>query len=185
MVEQKLLRFLKPGLFNINNMVHLFSPQKNKQKGFGLVEVMIAACIITVGIVALISSYSIYIKYAFANMYNVQAAYIAEEGLEAVTWLRDNGWSAKIATLTAGSNYYLEFSNSIWKATTTPQYIDGMFLRKFVLSNVSRNGSGVIVTSGGTNDANTKLVTVTVDYRQGSATSTNTIATYITNLNAD
>lgn len=157
--------------------------KKFKDKGFGLVEIMIASSIITVGMVGLISSYSIYLKYAFANMNNVQAAYLAEEGLEAMTFLRDNGWASKIVTLATSTDYYLEFSNNTWKTTATEQLIDATYLRTIQLADIERDVNGTLVTSGGTYDPNTKLVTVTVKYFQGHATTTRSMTTYLTNLN--
>jgi prepilin-type N-terminal cleavage/methylation domain-containing protein len=152
-------------------------------KGFGLVEVMIASAIITVGMLGLISSYSIYLKYAFANQGNVQAAYVAEEGLEAMTFIRDNGWANNILTLATSTNYYLVFSNGTWNTTTTEQLIDSTYLRTIQLADIERDSSGEMVTTGGTYDPNTKLVTVTVEYFQGQATTTRSMGTYLTNLN--
>ncbi len=118
-------------------------------------------------------------------MNNVQAAYIAEEGLEAMTFMRDNGWTAKIAPLSTSSVYYLAFSNNTWVATTAIQYIDTTIVRTIELDEVKRDGTGEIVTTGGTADPDTRLVTVNVNYFQGHATTTRTMSTYLTNLNAD
>jgi hypothetical protein len=41
------------------------------------------------------------------------------------------------------------------------------------------------VSSGGTYDSNTKRVTVTVEYKQGGATTTTSLVTYLTNSNND
>jgi hypothetical protein len=153
--------------------------------GFGLVEVLIGCSIIVVGILGLISSYSIYIKYAYANMYNVQAAYLAEEGIEAMTFIRDNGWTKYITPLSTSTLYYLSFANNIWNATTTLQYEDAMFLRTIELDEVMRNISGEQVATGGTVDEDTKLITVRVQYLYGGATTTHSLATYLTNINND
>ena len=157
---------------------------KKKNKGMGLVEIIIGSAIISVGILAIINSYNIYIGYALSNKKNVQASYLLEEGLEVVTFMRDKSWSANISPLSPGVEYYLNFNGTIWATTTTPEYVDGQFFRSFNLSNVNRD-SGDLISDSGTNDPNTKLLTVTVSYWQGHSTSTKSIGTYITNLNND
>lgn len=152
-----------------------------RQQGFGLVEVLIGASIITLGIVALIQAFGIYVKFALNNDRNVQAAYLAEEGLEVATFLRDGGWGANYDRFTIGANYYISWNGSSWATTTTEQNIDGIFWRKFVVDNVYRDANDKIASSG-TLDPNTKKVTVTVAYKQGVATTTKTMSTYLTDL---
>lgn len=147
----------------------------------GLVEVVIGASILTVGILALIGSYSTFVSFAFSNQKNVEAGYLLEEGLEAVTFLRDKGWAVNIATLSTTTTYYLTFNGSYWATTTTPVYVDGQFLRTIGISDVKRDGSDRIAETG-TFDPNTKKITATVAYFQGHATTTKSISTYITNI---
>jgi Tfp pilus assembly protein PilV len=163
----------------------MFFNKNIKNFGFGLIEVVIGVSIITTGIVALIASYTVYVNYAFSNMENVQAAYVAEEGLEAMTFIRDNGWTTNIVPLSTTTTYYLVFESNIWKATTTPQYVDGSYLRKITLGDVRRDSGGEIVSSGGTVDTDSRLITSRVEYFQGKATSTRSISTYLTNINDD
>lgn len=160
---------------------------RKNENGIGLIEVIIGASIISVGIIALIQGYNIYLNYALANSGNVQAAYLMEEGMEGVTFIRDKGWTANIFPLSTTTTYYLAFDNSAstWKATTTVQYVDGTFLRTINVNDVARDASAYIVTSGGTYDSNTKKITVTVKYFQGHATTTRTMTSYIANVNAD
>jgi len=152
-----------------------------KNKGFGLVEIILGASILTVGILALIISYTTYVKFALSNQKNVQAAYLLEEGIEAVTILRDKGWTANIATLSTTTTYYLSWNGSHFATTTTAQYVDGQFLRSVGISDVKRDGSDRIATAG-TWDPNTKKITATVSYFQGHATTTKSIASYISNI---
>ena len=160
---------------------------KKSQQGIGVIEVLIGASIITIGLVALIESYNVYLNYALANSGNVQAAYLLEEGIEGMTFIRDKGWTANIAPLSTTTTYYLAFDavGSTWKVTTTAQYIDNTFLRKVGITDVNRDASGYIVSSGGTYDASTKLMTVTLDYFQGHGTTTRTMSSYISNINGD
>jgi hypothetical protein len=157
---------------------------KKHQLGVSLIEVVIGSAIIVTGILALTEGYGQYVKYALANQKNIQAAYLVEEGLEVMTYIRDRGWATYIAPLSTGTAYYIAWNGSAWNVTTTPQYIDSIFLREIRVAEVVRD-SGDRISSSGTADPNTKLLSVYVSYVQGTATTTKTISTYITNLNAD
>lgn len=144
-----------------------------------LVEILIGSAIISVGILAVSSVFSTYVQYAFANQQNVSASYILEEGLEIMTYFRDKSWT-NISALSTSTTYYLSFSND-WATTTTPQYIDNIFLRKINITDVKRD-AGDEISASGTYDPNTKKITTTVEYWQGHGTTTRAISTYITNL---
>jgi len=151
------------------------------KKGVALVEVVIAAAIISVGVLAVSSAYSTYVSYAFSNQYNVQVSYMMEEALEAVSFFRDNSWAANIAHLSTTTTYYLTFSGSSFATTTTPQYVDGKFLRSITVSDVKRDANQDIA-SAGTYDPNIKHVTTSVSFSYKGATTTKSISMYITNL---
>src|SRR5437868_1052251 len=87
--QQKLLQYIKQVLCNQIKMIDL--QQKTKKTGFGLVEIVVGTAIVAVGILSLIDGYGLYVKYVLANQENIQAAYLAEEGLESMTFLRDRG----------------------------------------------------------------------------------------------
>jgi hypothetical protein len=109
---------------------------------------------------------------------------LAEEGLESMTFLRDRGWSSNIRPLSTTTVYQLYWNNSYWTPTTTQQYIDGTFLRQIYITDVKRDGSDRI-SNAGTYDPDTKFITVTLSYPEGSSTTTNSISTYITNLDGN
>lgn len=154
---------------------------KTKKAGFGLIEIVIGAAIILLAILAANTTYTTYVQYALANQGNVQASYLLEESLEAVTYIRDKGWATNIASLNPATTYYLAFTGGTWVSTTAPQYVDGLFLRSINIAAVNRDANDRIAEAG-TLDPNTKLITATVSYFQGHATSTKTISTYITNI---
>ena len=156
--------------------------QKKKNRGFGLIEIIIGSAIILSGILAVIVSYSTYIEYALSNEKNIEAGNLLEEGLEAVTFLRQKSWSANIAPLLNSTTYYLSFNGAYWATTTTPQYVDGLFLRSIKVDDVNRDSMDAVVAVGGTYDPNTKKITATVSFWQGHATTTQSISTYIANL---
>lgn len=151
--------------------------------GFSLVEVIIAASIITISVLSIVGVYSTFVKNTFDNTRPIQATYLAEEGVEAVKSMRDFGWNSNISSLTVGSTYRLYFNNSLnkWQATTTATLIDSTFDRTIVLGTAYRDGSDNLTVSG-TADSNTRLLTVNVAWINHGATSTKTLQTYITNL---
>lgn len=151
----------------------------------GLVEIVVGCAIITAGILALIYSYGTYVKFALTNDQKIQATYLLEEGLEALTLRRDDDWATNIAGLTASTTYALYFNGTTWTlSSTTQEYVDGGFWRSFAVYNVSRDTSDQIVTSGGTNDANTRKVTVFVSYltAPGVGTTTLSLSKYLSNI---
>ncbi|MDQ3076808.1 MAG: prepilin-type N-terminal cleavage/methylation domain-containing protein [bacterium] len=161
---------------------------KKNAQGMSLIEILIGCSIIVIGILALSTTFTKYVTFALNNERTIQAAYLAEEGLEAVTFLREKGWTTYIATVSTSTPRYLAWdsTNLFWKATSTPQYIDGLFLRSFTVTDVRRNNTTEAIstsTSGTYYDPKTKSITVDVAYRQGIGTTTHTMTTYITNLN--
>lgn len=153
-----------------------------KKNGLTLVEVLVAVSIILVFLTALIGAYNIYLRLAFTNSDTAKAAYLSEEGLEAVKLLRDSSWTTNISSLSTTASYYLIFSSGQWNATTTQVFVDNKFDRKFTAGDVFRDSSSDIVTSGGTLDPSTRLVTVSVSWFSHGATTTKTMSTYLTNL---
>lgn len=145
-------------------------------------EVVVGAAIMVLVFLSLVSAYAMYLRGGLANPNRIQAALLAEEGIEALKYLRDGSWNTNINSLTIGSPYYLDFSAGTWKATTTPSSIDGKFARTFVLNSVMRNASSDIVLSGGTNDTGARLAKVSVSWHSADGTITSNISSYIFNL---
>lgn len=134
-----------------------------KNKGFLVVEILVAISIITVSILAAmtVAQKSVYVsRQAF---HTTQAAFLLEEGAENARIARDNAWSN-----VAGLN-------------TTEQI--GIFTRTVVASSVNRDSTTKdIVSSGGTLDLGTKLVTVTVSWLEGGVVVTKTLKFYISDI---
>lgn len=150
------------------------------KKGFMTIEILVAASIITVSILAAmaVAQKSIYVsRQAF---HATQAAFLLEEGAEIVRILRDNAWS-NISSLTAGTNYYPAFSGGTWTLSPTANTV-GIFTRTVVLTGVNRDNTTKDIGSAGTDDPGTKLVTVTVSWTEGGITITKTLPFYIINI---
>jgi Tfp pilus assembly protein PilV len=156
--------------------------KKYSSSGFSLVEAVVVVAVTLLILLGLSSALNLIFKLSISNTNKVQATFLEEEGLEIIRLLRDDSWSTKIVPWATGSNFYLHFNNVIWQATTTNIYINNLFERKVVLSNVYRDGSQNIVSSGGVLDPNTKKVTVFVSWANGPATTTRSLSTYLTNV---
>lgn len=153
-----------------------------KNRGMSLAEIVVAATIITVFVVALAGVYNLHLKSIFAAPRQVKASFLNEEGVEAVKYLRNLSWSTYIAPLSLETDYFLVWQNNRFEITTDNTYIDSLFERKVVLSEVLRDAQSNIVDAGGTPDANIRKVTVTTSWREGNATSTKHLTTYMTDL---
>jgi len=157
----------------------------NYKNGSSLVEIVVAIFIFTVVLGLLINISSTYLSSSGDNLNIAKGAYLAEEGIEAVKIIRDSGWS-NISSLSNNTNYYLYFNTSsstnIWQATTSALIIDSIFARTFVLNPVYRDSNGRIINSGGTLDANTEQVVVSVSWPSKASTMTKSLSTYIANI---
>ncbi len=140
-----------------------------------------AFSIITVSIIAAtaVAQKAIYISRQ--ALHTAQAGFLLEEGAEAVRIVRDNAWT-NVSGLTNGTNYYPTFSGGTWTLSTTSNTV-GIFTRRVIIGSVSRdNTTQDIVSSGGTNDPRTKLITVTVSWAEGATTTSKTLQFYITDI---
>ncbi|MDD4803790.1 MAG: hypothetical protein PHN69_01320 [Candidatus Pacebacteria bacterium] len=153
----------------------------NIKKGIGLVEVLVAVFIFTIILSSLILISNMYLSGAGDNLKLTQAAYLAEEGVEAVKVIRDNSWT-NISDITPGQSHYLYFStaSSTWQATTTIIHTDD-FIRSFILEEVKRNIDGDISDSGDI-DLKTKKLTVSVSWFGKTGETTKSLKTYITDI---
>ena len=154
---------------------------KYKKNGFALLEALVAAGILSTVLAGSIGALLISTRSASTNGARMEAAYLADEGIEAVRILRDNGWSANIASHASGAPFYIGWNGTTWVATTTNAFVDGLFERSVEFADVNRDGSQQIAPNGSL-DSDTKKITVTVSWRSDDATSSRTLSAYITNL---
>ncbi|MFZ2522786.1 MAG: hypothetical protein WAW92_00165 [Minisyncoccia bacterium] len=153
----------------------------SNSKGSAMAEIIIGSSIMLVGILAISVAFNTYLNYALTNQKNVESTYLMQEGLEAMSFLRDIGWTNNFGSLSTTTTYYLVWSGSRWATTTTEQYVDGSFLRSISVTDVKRDANSDIATSG-TYDPDIKLVTVSVSYLLGQATTTKSMSRYIVNI---
>jgi Tfp pilus assembly protein PilV len=157
---------------------------ETKQGGLSLVEVLFGSSIILIFVVALVGVHNFYIKVSAQSADTSKALLLAEESIEGVKFLRDSSWTNNIASLGFDPTYYLTYSTTTntWQLSTAYSLIDGRFDRSIKVQVVRRDSSGRIVSSGGIADPNSRLITTSVSWRGRGATTTKSIATYITNI---
>lgn len=159
---------------------------KNKNRGIGLAEIIIASSIISITLLVLVSVYSSVAKYSISNVRSLKATQLVEESIEVLKYLRDSGYTNNIASLSNGTTYHLFWDENVasgsWTATTSNILLENKYQINFVLSSVARDASFNVVTSGGTLDSGSRKATISVSWREGSATSTKTAETYLFNI---
>jgi len=152
------------------------------RKGFGLIEVLIGVTIISISVISLTAAFHRAVRLHALSVRSVQAAFLIEEGVEVVKSIRAESWEDRIAPLLASTTYYITFNGSLWQATTTQSVIDGIFYRTITFHDVYRNATTEDIAVSGTLDEGTKKLVVTVSWLEGSATSTRSLSTYISNI---
>lgn len=89
-----------------------------------------------------------------------------QEAKEALRVIREAGW----ANVQTDGTYHPVVSGTSWILSSGTE-TSADLTRSIVISSVQRNSSGTIVSSGGSNDPSTKLVTFSVSWTQPKATS--------------
>jgi len=150
------------------------------KKGFGAIEIIIAAAIISITLFGLVSAFQNSLRVSRETGNKVQSGFLLEEGLEAARLMRDADWN-NLNALATSTSYALLFENGSWVATTTVQYIDNKFERTILVEDVYRDANDDISPSG-TFDPDTKKVTVYLSWSRNNATTTQSAATYLSNI---
>lgn len=147
-----------------------------------MVELIIAISLAAIILVGMTQIVAVAVETTERERRTIEALNLAEEGIEALRVMRDDSWSANIQPLTNGANYYLVVSGNTWLATdVNPGLLLNRYERTFRFSEVFRDSNDNISISG-TSDPNTKKVTLTVGWRERSATTTVVLDTYLTNF---
>jgi type II secretory pathway pseudopilin PulG len=157
---------------------------KLNQKGFGLIEIIIAAAI---GIAVLLTAaayLNFSLKIAAEDINQIEALYYAKSSLEQARAVRDENWE-NINALIIGSAYHFEADSSIpqkW-IPVSGNTVVGRYIIQIVSSNVYRDAaSNNIVSSGGVLDSETLKITSNVFYPVRSGLKQIEIYEYLTNF---
>lgn len=150
-----------------------------RERGFSLIEVVIASTIISLSLLAIIGVAQEGIRVSRRALNTYAASTLLEEGAEVVRIVRDDAWTT-ISALSDNTAYYPTFSGGVWSLSQTPSLIDG-FTRTVIFDTAERDGNDDLVTSG-TPDSGTKLVTVTVSWNEGGEVVSKDISFYIADI---
>ncbi|MBI5134378.1 MAG: hypothetical protein HZA81_03265 [Candidatus Taylorbacteria bacterium] len=159
----------------------MFKRTTDRTKGSSLVEVVVAAAILGSVSLAFFGSFAALSRFHQKSMLSIKGSLLAEEGLEALRLMKDDGWT-NLSAIPTATDRYLALGTSTWSASTTPEVVDGVFYRSFRLYPVSRDASDDIVTAGGTVDPDTLLAESAVSWSWRGSTTTVTYMTYVTNI---
>lgn len=152
------------------------------KRGFGLIEILAGVGLLSITLLSMITYYLKVLEVSHETTSHIQSSFLLEEGIEGMKILRDTSWSAKIAPLSTTTTYYLYWTGTTWQTTTTPQVVENLFARSVTISDVTRDGSQNIASTG-TYDPGTKKIVVAVSRPiRGDRYATDTVETYITNL---
>jgi len=158
--------------------------QFGNKKGISIIEILVVIAIIITALSSLLGLASFSLGVSTLIKQTNQANNLSQEVMEAVRNFRDGtSWDIDgLGKLATSTDYYPQAtgSPSKWQLVQGTENIDG-FTRKVVFKDVMRDSNSNIVESGGTNDPNTKKVTVTVSWEERGRDHKLEIFTYLTN----
>lgn len=151
------------------------------EKGFSLFEVLIAISVFAVIGVLAAQLIGISLQSEEISGNKTIAFGLTQETAEAVDAIAKERWQG-IYGLTKGSatHYYTSLSGSKWATSTGDEVLtlnDVPYRRYFFVENVSRNGSGDIVDSGGNDDPSTQKVTIVASWENSGGVTIGTATT--------
>ena len=153
-----------------------------KNLGFGIVEVIVAMSIFIIIAVTAVTTIIGSFSTNRLGDEETKATLIAQEGLEAARSIKNQGWANPFLGTLCTSGCGVSISGGVWSWLGSSN-TSGNFTRIITVANVQRNGGSDIVTSGGTDDPDTKKVTSTVTWNFTPArNNTVSLATYLTNF---
>ena len=153
---------------------------KRKDRGLGLIDIIVSVAVITIALLSVSQIAILGTRYVREAYTKEQAIYLAQEGQEAVRFLRDYSWSTYIAPLNTGQDYYVTRSGSVWVIQSTdPGLINNKHTRIVRFEAVNRDGNDDIAVVG-TDDPGTRQVVVTVRWNGGAEDYV--LPTYITDF---
>jgi len=135
---------------------------KVNQRGFMVIEILIAISIITISVLSAMAVSQKSIQVSRQALHTTEAAFLLEEGAENARIARDNLWSNFVSI------------NTIEQI--------GIYTRTVVASSVNRDSTTSDISVSGIDDPDTKLVTVTVAWPEGGTTIVKNLKFYLMNI---
>jgi len=165
---------------------------QNYNKGFSMVEILIAIFVIVVALGSILNVAVLSLKSSSDVKAVLQAQSYAREALEAVRNFRDGvAWSTDdpgneydgLGVITKGVIYRISKSSDNpprWKLVQGQELL-GVFTRSLVFEVGQRDGAGNLVASGGTADPDTAKVAATVSWSEQGTARQLQLLMYLTN----
>ena len=150
-------------------------------RGFGLVEMLIGASVLAVVLYGISNFFQTTLLASRSTQAQIQGDYLLEEGVEIAKHFRNASYADSFGKMSTSTAYYFSWDGANWATTTTSTLIDEKFERKFTIADVTRDANSDIAPSG-TYDPDTKLITMSVSWWSGTATTTRSIQAYIMNI---
>ncbi len=124
-----------------------------------LVELLVALAVAAILIPAIITGFIATRQGVSQARQRLEATALAREASDAVLIVRDAGWS----NVAIPGIYHPVVTGATWTLASGSAVVNG-YTESLVISDVSRDTSGAIVTTGGTVDPSTKKITATVSW---------------------
>lgn len=157
---------------------------QKKPKGALVIDILIASFFIVSALASLLVLANLSLKASLSANKETEAKSLVQAAAEAVRNFRDNtDWQSNgLGTMTLGISYRLGKSpdSSYWILNPGEEQIKG-FLRKIIFENARRDQDYNIVESGGSEDADTKKVTIIISWQEKQQNHQLSLVTYFTN----
>ena len=150
----------------------------NRNSGISIIEALLAIAVFGVLAAGTLSLVWEPLTAAGTTDERTRAMFLAQEGIDAARAIRNDEW--KVA---ADGAHGIDKTSGKWVFSGTSD-VDGIYTRVVTVDPVNRDGSGDIVTSGGTVDVRTKKVTSTITWNSiFGGNKSLSYETYLTNWN--
>jgi Tfp pilus assembly protein PilV len=133
-------------------------------KGISIVEIVIAAGIISVSIVGIVGAIQIYLKVVHQNTREAQAVLLLDETAEAIQYLRDISFEDTIGATDLDTQYTVYWNGTGYELATSTIMLPYDMTRTVSFEEVRRDSSDQIVSSGGSIDSETKKAQITITW---------------------
>lgn len=150
--------------------------KSNKQKGFSVIEVLLAAGLFVVFSIGVVVALLQGLNMNRLGQEETIATQYATEGVEAARSIRNRSYASLVETPGTG----IDRVGGVWDFSGENNVLDGKYTRTIVIAEVQRDGDGNVVESGGTIDPDTKKVTVTVSWQAAAQQNSVVLTTYLT-----
>jgi len=153
---------------------------KNKN-GFGIVEILIMAAIISISLVAIAGVGNFSLKISSQLKKDLIATGLTNEALEATRAIKEGSWPT-LAAYSVNTVYHPAKTGNplIWSLVPGNEDING-FSRRVIIENVYRDTNDDITLAGGTLDPNTKKITAIVAWSYQGRDYQTAISSYLAN----